>query len=220
MTSGSAAGPRRRWRRRAAIAAAAAVATALVGSSIVVATVVGPPSGHGAPAPSYGPGVPQGPPPPSAAWVRQRTRSSPPPLAALHRQGGRLLDGRLGARLRALRGYPIVLNAWASWCGPCRQELPLLARVSARFGSRVAFVGADVDDSRDGARALLAGNHLSYPSYRVSAGEVRALSPIVGFPTTLILDRHGRVEFSHQGQYSSPGELAADVRRQALGRGS
>ena len=111
----------------------------------------------------------------------------------------------------------MVLNAWASWCGPCREELPLLARAAARYGGRVAFVGADVDDSPSAARRLLRGLHLSYPSYRVSAATVRALAPIVGFPTTIYVTGRGSVAFVHQGQYSSERELAADVRRYSLG---
>jgi cytochrome c biogenesis protein CcmG, thiol:disulfide interchange protein DsbE len=143
---------------------------------------------------------------------------SPPRLAALHREGERLVAGDLGARLRRLRGYPVVLNAWASWCAPCRDELPLMARAAARFGRRVAFVGADVDDSTSAARALLDGEELSYPSYRTTAAELRSMTPIVGFPTTIFFDRRGRLIRSHQGQYASEALLAADVRRYALGR--
>jgi thiol-disulfide isomerase/thioredoxin len=209
------------WRRRALISAAAIAATAFVGASIVVATIAGRPAHRGAVAA----GSPEaaGTPPsvaadaPSARWVRARTAGSPPPLAALHRQGRRLLDGDLAARLHGLRGYPVVVNAWASWCAPCRDELPLMARAAARFGRRVAFVGTDVDDSTASARQLLAGDPLSYPSYRASASELRALTPIIGFPTTLYFDPRGRIVHTHQGQYATEGELAGDVRRYALG---
>ena len=94
-----------------------------------------------------------------------------------------------------------------------------MARAAGRFGRRVAFLGADVDDSATDARRLLAGEHLSYPSYRVSASSLRELTPIVGFPTTIYLDRRGEVIFTHQGQYSTPRQIAADVRRFALGSG-
>ena len=208
---------RRRWRRRALAATAAVAATAFVGASIVVATIAGRGSrvadspaavAEAAGAPVDAPG---------ARWVRHRLAGSPPPLAALHRQGPRVLSGDLGRRLRRLRGYPIVLNAWASWCAPCRDELPLMARAAARFGRRVAFVGADVDDSASGARSLLSGLSLSYPSYRAGAEELRSLTAIVGFPTTVFLDRRGRVIHSHQGQYADEALLAADLRRYALG---
>jgi cytochrome c biogenesis protein CcmG/thiol:disulfide interchange protein DsbE len=209
------------WRRRALIAVAAVAATAFVGASIVVATIAGhrsrgeaPPAAVVASGPEQG-GAPAD--PPRAGWVRRRVAGSPPRLAALHRQGARLVGGDLGDRLRRLRGYPVVLNAWASWCAPCRDELPLMARAAARFGRRVAFVGADVDDSASAARALLDGDPLSYPSYRTTADELRSLTPIIGFPTTIFLDRRGRLIRSHQGEYASEALLAADVRRYALG---
>jgi cytochrome c biogenesis protein CcmG/thiol:disulfide interchange protein DsbE len=207
------------WRRRILIAVAAGAGLALVGSSIVIATIAGTSGHRQLPAVSMeGSSSARAVDPPSVALVRRSLRGSPPALAGLHHQAPRLLEGDPAMRLGALRGYPVVLNAWASWCAPCREELPLMARAAARFGRRVAFLGADVDDSATNAHRLLAGDHLSYPSYRTSATAIRELTPIVGFPTTIFLDRRGHVVFTHQGQYSSVAELARDVRRFALAR--
>ena len=83
---------------------------------------------------------------------------APAPLAALHRQGNDLLGGGRAAyekRIESLRGYPIVVNVWASWCGPCRFEFPALQRMPAKYGKRVAFLGIDLEDSDDAARTFL-----------------------------------------------------------------
>ena len=99
---------------------------------------------------------------------------SPQPLDALHQQAGKLLaeSASLPAELRALRGYPVVINAWASWCGPCRSEFPLFASASVRYGRKVAFLGFDANDSPVDARSFLAAHPVSYPSYQGTTGQV------------------------------------------------
>lgn len=122
-----------------------------------------------------------------------------------------LTGGDLNARLHALQGRPVVLNAWASWCPPCREELPLFANASAHFGHRVAFLGADVEDSPTAARALLAEIPLDYPSYTTSLAALGSLAPTTGTPFTVLIDRTGRVVGTHIGAYRSQRELDADI---------
>lgn len=122
-----------------------------------------------------------------------------------------LTGGSLDARVQALRGRPVVLNAWASWCPPCREELPLFAAAASRFGRRVTFLGADVEDDAGSARRLLEEVPLGYPSYATSLAALQDLASTTGTPFTVYLDGKGEVVGRHIGAYRSQGELDADV---------
>lgn len=156
---------------------------------------------------------------PSAADARRVLAGSPGSLAALHTQAGQLItsSGTLSERLRSLRGYPVVLNAWAAWCPPCREEFPLLAAASARYGRKVAFLGADTNDSAADARSFLAQHPVSYPSYPVASTDLSSFAVLEGFPTTIFLNAAGKVVFVHTGQYQSAAALDNDIQHYALG---
>lgn len=95
--------------------------------------------------------------------------------------------------LRALRGRPVVLNFWGSWCVPCRAETPLLVRVHHAYASRgVVFVGMDVEDDAADARQFAALYHVDYPLVRTPAQVVRAYR-LMGVPTTVFLGADGTV---------------------------
>lgn len=159
--------------------------------------------------------------PASLAAALARLTGSPPPLAALHRQADRLIGSQaaLQARIRALRGYPIVINAWASWCDPCRAEFRLFANASAIYGTNVAFLGADVNDQPASAQAFLDSHPVSYPSYQSTTNPLPHLLPggLEGTPTTIFINRAGRVVHVHTGQYLSQGALDADIKAYVLG---
>ena len=148
---------------------------------------------------------------------------SPAPLAALHRQASELLPGGVEAyrrRIDALAGYPVVVNVWASWCGPCRFEFPTLQRLSAAYGKRVAFLGVDSQDSDDAARTFLAEAPVPYPSYTDPDQQIaEEIGATLGLPDTAFYDRHGELVYLKQGPYSDRGELRADIERYALGEG-
>lgn len=157
-------------------------------------------------------------PPPEHPDYETMLRGAPPPLAALHRQGGELLGGGLAAfeqRLEGLRGHPVVVNKWASWCGPCRAEFPHFQSQAARWGTRVAFLGVDSDDSSDAAETFLGEYPVPYPSYSDPDLEIaaEALGARNEFPATAFFDESGERVYVHLGQYASEADLAADIRR-------
>jgi thiol-disulfide isomerase/thioredoxin len=145
---------------------------------------------------------------------------SPPPLAALHRQADDLLPGGTEAfekRIAALRGYPVVVNVWASWCGPCRFEFPTLQKLSARYGKRVAFLGVNSEDSNDAAATFLKEAPVPYPSYTDPGQDIKdSLGASIGLPDTAFYDRGGKLVYLKQGPYTSGEDLRADVERYAL----
>jgi cytochrome c biogenesis protein CcmG/thiol:disulfide interchange protein DsbE len=146
---------------------------------------------------------------------------SPPPLAEMHEQGNRLLGGGAAAykaRIAKLRGYPVVVNVWASWCGPCRFEFPHFQRAAADFGKRVAFLGVDTQDSDDAAETFLAEAPVPYPSYTDPDQEIASsIGADLGLPDTAFYDRRGRLVQLKQGPYTDPAELRSDIERYALG---
>ena len=124
----------------------------------------------------------------------------------------------LRSRLRALRDRPVVINAWASWCAPCRIEFPLLRVAHQRFGERVGFVGLNVNDNAAQARAFLRRQPVGYPSYMDPNGKiVDSLERTPGVPVTVYMGRGGRRVHSHVGYYADEAALEADIRRYALG---
>jgi cytochrome c biogenesis protein CcmG/thiol:disulfide interchange protein DsbE len=146
---------------------------------------------------------------------------SPAPLAALHKQANQLLPGGVDAyqrRIDSLAGYPVVVNVWASWCGPCRFEFPALQKLSATYGKQVAFLGVDKQDSDDAAQTFLGEAPVSYPSYADPDQSIaREIGATLGLPDTAFYDRQGKLVYLKQGPYTDHDELKADVEHYALG---
>lgn len=140
-------------------------------------------------------------------------REAMPPIS------GTTLDGA-ALDLADLRGSVIVLNAWASWCDPCRDEMPALVALDAATGDDVAVVGLDVKDDDDAARAFAADLQVRYPSIVDADGAILPTIPGVppaAVPSTVIVDREGREAVRIIGEVD-PDELTALVADVASGR--
>ena len=149
---------------------------------------------------------------------------APAPLAALYEQGNELLPGggeSYEQRIADLRGYPVVVNVWASWCGPCREEFPVLQKLSARYGKEVAFLGVNSEDAEDAAATFLREEPVPYPSYSDPDKEILDSlgASLGGLPDTAFYDSSGEIVFLKQGPYEESSELEADLRRYALKSG-
>lgn len=146
---------------------------------------------------------------------------APPKLERLYENGSELIEG--GGRayeetLAGLRGYPVVVNTWGSWCGPCREEFPLLQSQAAEYLDQVAFLGIDVEDSPDASETFLRDHPIPYPSVADPDRDfVNWIdTPLIALPNTLFYDEAGKLVYVRQGPYESEEDLAADIERYAL----
>jgi cytochrome c biogenesis protein CcmG, thiol:disulfide interchange protein DsbE len=161
---------------------------------------------------------------PSASTVATAFKGSPPSLASLHAQANQLLLGgprAFKARLGELRGYPVVVNKWASWCGPCKAEFPAFQRAAVDFGRRVAFVGLNgKGDTTSEASAFLKQLPVTYPSYEDPKETIARTIQATQFdPLTVFIDRQGKIVFVHAGAYPNTAALVHDIRFYALSGG-
>ena len=163
---------RRRSRRRVAIALTAVAAAAVVAVAL-----------------SYRPDPPA---------VTASGEGRPAPAF----QVSDLRDGTRTIELADLRGRPVVLNFWASWCVPCRKEMPAFERVHQRVRSDAEFLGMNHQDSREDALDLLERTGVGYPSGFDPQGNVARAYGLYGMPTTVFISGDGRILATRTGELS------------------
>lgn len=127
-----------------------------------------------------------------------------------------LADGKLA--LSELRGYPVVINVWASWCVPCKKEAPVLAASARAHAGEVVFLGMDVQDFVSDARHFLRKYDAPYVSVRDSSGKTYSAYGLSGVPETYYIDAKGRTVAHSLGQVS-PSELEEGVAQALEPRG-
>lgn len=115
------------------------------------------------------------------------------------------LQGFGDITLSEMRGDVVVVNFWASWCAPCRQEAPDLERTWKMYKGRgVRFLGVDENDDAAAARTFVSEFGLTYPSVFDPAGRLAAGYRLLGLPTTVIIDQEGQIVYRFTGFVTEP----------------
>ena len=103
-------------------------------------------------------------------------------------------------RLSEFRGDVVMINFWATWCGPCRQEMPLLDELYQRY-NRVGFnlLGVNIDDDSNRAMAMISELGVEFPVLFDAQKEVSKMYDVDAMPVTVLVDREGNIRYVHQG---------------------
>jgi len=126
--------------------------------------------------------------------IQAGTISGPAPDFTLKSNTGKNI------RLSDLRGQVVMINFWASWCGPCRQEMPILDDLYKRY-SKLGFtlIGVNVEQDSSKANAYLKDIPVSFPILYDTANQTSKLYNVSAMPTTVMVDRNGNMRFIHHG---------------------
>ena len=112
-----------------------------------------------------------------------------------------LLGGSGSRSIGGYRGRVVVVNFWASWCEPCREESPLMERFYRRHLKQgLVILGIDSLDVKSDAKRFVAHYGLTYPIVRDPSGSQRRAWGLTGFPETFVVDRSGKIAAAHRGQ--------------------
>jgi cytochrome c biogenesis protein CcmG/thiol:disulfide interchange protein DsbE len=120
------------------------------------------------------------------------------------------------AKLAKERGKPIVVNKWASWCGPCRLEFPFFRSQAEKREGKVVFIGVNSNDNRADAEDFLEEEPVPFKHFEDPKLEIAAtFNAVQAFPSTAFYDSKGKLEFVHQGPYTTEKQLSEAIDRYA-----
>jgi peroxiredoxin len=129
-----------------------------------------------------------------AGMVNAGTTTAPAPDFTLKSNSGENL------RLSELRGEVVLINFWASWCGPCRQEMPILSELHDRYKAMgFTVLGINVEENSSAARTLLKDMPVSFPVLFDNDSRVSKQYDVVAMPSTVLVDRNGNIRYLHKG---------------------
>lgn len=124
------------------------------------------------------------------------------------------LGGGSPVRLSGLAGTPTVINFWASWCAPCREELPLLAKAHRAYGDKLRVLGVDFDDSApDAALELAERSGVTYPLLSDPDATAKAPFKVIGLPQTVFVDAQGTMVATERVAFRSYADLTAAIEK-------
>jgi peroxiredoxin len=137
---------------------------------------------------------------PGLAVAAAAPGTAAPDFSLAARDGGKV-------RLADLKGQVVMINFWATWCGPCRQEMPLLAQLSTKYEPLgFTLLGVNVEPDSAAAVTWLKGMPVTFPILFDTDSTVAGSFGVEGMPSTVFVDRKGQVRYIHQGY--KPGDEA------------
>ncbi len=120
-------------------------------------------------------------------------------------------------KLSELRGDVVLINFWASWCGPCRQEMPLLEELSSKYEPMgFTMLGVNVEEDSTAAKSMLDELGVSFPILFDNENTVSESYDVIAMPTTVIVDRDGKVQYVHHGYKPGDEGKYQDAIRRAI----
>jgi thiol-disulfide isomerase/thioredoxin len=149
--------------------------------------------------------------------AKRELTAAPAPLGGLYAQANTLIGGGKAAfdeRIAELKGTPVIVNKWASWCGPCQAEFPIFQAAAVSHGKEIAFLGLNSGDKDPAAKRFLSTRPLPFPSYTDADSKIAYARRIAaGFPMTQFIGRDGKAAYTHTGPYASEAQLTKDIER-------